>query len=226
MTDLLRRIDSSPLWVRALPFLVVLLLTQLQGRFGPASAFWMYAVKTLAGAALLLLWRKKITEMKWAFSPEALLVGILIFGVWVGLDGHYPPIPLASKEDGPGWNPFAVFGDDSPMAWMCVAIRIGGSTLMVPALEEVFYRSMLYRWIARPDFMNQALGVFAWKPFLVTSFLFGLAHHEWLAGIVCGLAYQWLVCRKKRLGDAMTAHAVTNLLLGIWVVWKGAWQFW
>jgi hypothetical protein len=28
------------------------------------------------------------------------------------------------------------------------------------------------------------------------------------------------------LGDAITAHGVTNLLLGIWVVWKGAWNFW
>jgi hypothetical protein len=24
----------------------------------------------------------------------------------------------------------------------------------------------------------------------------------------------------------MTAHAITNLLLGVWVVAKGAWQFW
>jgi hypothetical protein len=24
----------------------------------------------------------------------------------------------------------------------------------------------------------------------------------------------------------MTAHAITNFLLGLWVVWKGAWSFW
>ena len=35
-----------------------------------------------------------------------------------------------------------------------------------------------------------------------------------------------LVLWKGRLGDAITAHAVTNFLLGLWVVWKGAWQFW
>jgi hypothetical protein len=28
------------------------------------------------------------------------------------------------------------------------------------------------------------------------------------------------------LGDAMTAHALTNFPLGLWVVWKGAWSFW
>ena len=45
-------------------------------------------------------------------------------------------------------------------------------------------------------------------------------------GILCGFAFQGLVCWKKRLGDAMTAHAITNGLLGLWVVWRGAWHFW
>jgi len=51
----------------------------------------------------------------------------------------------------------------------------------------------------------------------VTSLLFGFEHREWLAGIFCGFAYQGLVCWKKRLGDAITAHAITNALLGYWV---------
>jgi membrane protease YdiL (CAAX protease family) len=53
-----------------------------------------------------------------------------------------------------------------------------------------------------------------------------LAHNEWRAGIFCGAAFQWLVLRKGRLGDAMTAHAITNFLLGVWIVGRGAWQFW
>ena len=62
---------------------------------------------------------------------------------------------------------------------------------------------------------------------LITSIAFGLVHpQQWLAGILCGFAYQGLVCWKKRLGDAMTAHAITNLLLGLWVIWKNAWNFW
>jgi len=31
---------------------------------------------------------------------------------------------------------------------------------------------------------------------------------------------------ENRLGDAMTAHAITNFLLGVWVVWRHAWNFW
>ena len=56
--------------------------------------------------------------------------------------------------------------------------------------------------------------------------MFGFSHNEWLAGILCGAAYQWLVLRKNRLGDAITAHAITNFLLGVWIVWRHAWHFW
>ena len=70
------------------------------------------------------------------------------------------------------------------------------------------------------------VGVFAWTPFLLTSVLFGFEHREWLAGILCGFAYQGLVCWKGRLGDVITAHAITNFLLSVWVVARGAWGFW
>ncbi|MCL5098777.1 MAG: CAAX prenyl protease-related protein, partial [Candidatus Omnitrophica bacterium] len=93
-------------------------------------------------------------------------------------------------------------------------------------LEEVFYRSFLYRYLVQADFLQVPLGRFLWLPFLLTSMIFGSTHNEWLAGLLAGLAFQGLVCWTKRLGDAMTAHAITNFLLGLWVIWQGAWHFW
>jgi hypothetical protein len=133
---------------------------------------------------------------------------------------HPPATPPAP------WNPNEQFGAGSALAWLMVGTRIIGSTLVVPPLEEVFYRSFLYRYIAKPDFLSVPLNQFAWMPFLATAAVFGFSHNEWLAGILCGAAYQWLVIRKNRLGDAMTAHAITNFLLGLWVIWRGAWHFW
>ena len=100
--------------------------------------------------------------------------------------------------------------------------------MVVPPLEEVFYRSFLYRHIVRSDFLGVSLRVLDWRAFIGASLVFGFVHKEWLAGILCGAAYQLLVLRKGRLGDAMTAHAVTNLLLGLWVIGRGgeAWRFW
>ena len=99
-------------------------------------------------------------------------------------------------------------------------------TFVVPPLEEVFFRSLVYRFLVRVDFRAIALNHWDGVAFVTTSLIFASEHFQWLAGILCGFAYQWLVLRKNRLGDAMTAHAITNILLGIWVGWKGAWHFW
>jgi CAAX prenyl protease-like protein len=166
--------------------------------------------------------------MRWAFSLEAVIVGVAIFVVWVGLDPYYTKNNLFFKDTEESiWNPFERFGDSSAVAWALIVIRIFGMTIIVPPLEEVFYRSFLYRYIVKYDFQKVALGHFDGIAFVLVSLLFGFAHFQWLPGIICGMAYQWLVIRKGRLGDAMLAHAITNFLLGCYVVWKGgtAWKF-
>ncbi|HWF20488.1 MAG TPA: CAAX prenyl protease-related protein [Verrucomicrobiae bacterium] len=228
------------------PFVVFVLLTALQGHWGEASRYWLYLIKTAVGIGLIWLMRPVVTEMRWAFSWEAVVVGVAVFAIWVGLDGHYPsfdqiiqnylcpalksaglekwcPQPAANKLP---WNPNAQFGPGTPLAMLFIITRILGSSLVVPPLEEVFYRSFLYRYIVKPDFLAVSFGTFHAFAFVVTAAIFGFSHYEWLAGILCGFAYQGLVLWKKRLGDAMTAHAITNFLLGVWIVWRGAWHFW
>ncbi len=228
-------LSGSPTVARVAPFVVFLLLTAAQGQFGPASAYWFYLAKTLVGAWLVFAMRPIVAEMRWAVSWAAVLVGVGIFVVWVGLSGEWTTqsslwlkLGLAhpSVKPAPVWNPLVQFGSGSALAWLFVVVRLLGSTFVVPPLEEVLYRSFLYRYIASPDFLSVPLGRFLPVPFLATAFVFGFAHNEWLAGILCGAAYQWLVLRRGRLGDAMTAHAITNFLLGAWIVWRGAWQFW
>src|SRR5438477_13001814 len=138
--------------------------------------------------------------MKWNFSREAVVVGVAVFAMWVGIDGLYPPadhllsrVGLARSKSASElaselWNPHARFGEASALAWLFIAVRVLGATLVVPPLEEVFYRSFFYRYVAQADFQSVPLGEFRWIPFLVTSLVFGAAHQEWLAGILCGLA--------------------------------------
>jgi CAAX prenyl protease-like protein len=219
---LLEKLFAKPATARVAPFLIFLALTFCQGKFGAASAYWFYLAKTLAGAWLVWEMRLVVSEMRWAFSWEAVVAGVGIFAVWVGLDPFYPHL----GKSGMAWNPPEQFGENAALAWLMIATRILGSTFVVPPLEEVFYRSFLYRYIASQNFLSVPLNKFLPLPFFATAAVFGFSHNEWLAGILCGAAFQWLVLRKNRLGDAMTAHAITNFLLGIWIVWKGAWNFW
>jgi CAAX prenyl protease-like protein len=222
MIFLREKFKASPAYARVAPFVIFLALTFCQGQFGEESRYWFYLAKTLVGAWLIWEMRPFVAEMKWAFSWEAVVIGIAVCVMWVGIDGVYP------KFGKPGglWNPHKQFGEGSALAWFFIVARTLGSSIVVPPLEEVFYRSFLYRYFVRINFQEMPLSRFHPTSFIVTSTIFGFEHYQWLAGILCGFAYQWLVIRKNRLGDAMTAHAITNFLLGVWVVWKGDWQFW
>jgi uncharacterized protein len=219
---MLERLILSPVLARTLPFAALALLTLLRGRWGDVAQYWIYSLEIVVGAFLLLLLRSRIQEMHWKFSWEAATAGIIVFLLWVGLDGYYPSIANRSGA----FNPERTFGAGSPMALAFIMIRLLGSSLIVPPIEEVFYRSFLYRYLIKSDILQIHLGHFEWLAFIVTGAIFGISHHEWLPGILCGFAYQGLVIRKKRLGDSISAHAITNLLLGLWIVFRKAYFFW
>jgi uncharacterized protein len=220
MQFLRQKFAASPEAARFIPFAIFVALTMGQGQFGPSSIYWVYLAKTLVGAWLFWLARPFVQEMRWEISGEGILVGVLVFALWVGLDGWYPRL---SKPES-SWNPAGQFGSGG---WFWNVVRLAGSSLVVPPLEEVFYRSFLYRYFVRLNFLTMPLGQFHALSFVVTSVIFGLMHPDrWLAGILCGLAYQGLTVRKNRLGDAILAHGVTNFLLGVWVITKGDWSFW
>lgn len=221
MTGALDKIRASPFWARVLPFLLFAGLTSCQGMWGESSRYWIYALKTALGLWMIFALRPAIAEMQWKLSWQAVVAGVLVFVIWVWLDPHYRKFIKAHP-----WNPHEQFGKETPLAWFFIAVRLAGSTVVVPPIEEVFYRSFLYRYLIRADFTSLPLARFQPLAFFATAVLFGAAHREWLAGILCGLIYHSLIIWKNRLGDAMTAHAITNFLLGLWVIWRGRWIFW
>jgi CAAX prenyl protease-like protein len=98
--------------------------------------------------------------------------------------------------------------------------------MVVPLMEELFWRAFLLRWLIDDDFKRVPAGTFAWAPFATTTILFGLEHHQWLAGLLCGALYNWLYYRHKDVFACVVAHAVSNAALAAWVLRTGAWQFW
>jgi len=150
MNQLFHRITQNPTYVRVVPFCLFAALTFCQGLFGETGRYWIYSGKSLVGAGMLWVIWKWIPEMRWKFSWEAVVAGILVFVMWVGIDPFYPKW----GSDRAGWNPHDAFGANSALAWFFIVGRIVASTLVVPPLEEVFYRSFLYRWIINVDFQT------------------------------------------------------------------------
>jgi hypothetical protein len=231
---------AMPEMPRVLPFVIFLLVGALAGKTFAGSEYWMYAAKTIGVGALIWFWRRRIPELRWAFSVEAVVVGVAIAVLWLGLSGHIPSIGriwdlIRQATGGPAapppkplevWNPVVHFAGQPLLGWAFVMIRVLGRSLVVPALEEVFYRSFMYRFIIKAEFESVAHSTFHLGAFAATSAFFGLSHTDhWVPGLLCGMSYQWLVLRKGRLGDAVVAHAITNLIISGYAIGTGRWEF-
>jgi CAAX prenyl protease-like protein len=105
-------------------------------------------------------------------------------------------------------------------------VRLTGAALLVPVMEELFWRSFVMRWIHDHDFLAVSLARVGYKALALSAVVFGLEHHLWFAGLLAGLAYGWLYIRAGNLWVPILSHGVTNGLLGAWVVYTQSWEFW
>ena len=216
--------------VRILPFALFIALFALRGAM-PADGSWGMDPRWVYGGSVLLvgglLWwfRREYGELvaqrwpTWRELALAVVVGLLVFYLWTQLDAPWMRLGEATA----GFRPVDARGN---VMWPLAAVRWVGAALMVPVMEELFWRSFLMRWIERAQFESvdpQRVGL---RAVVLSTFVFMLAHTLWLAAIVAGLAYTWLYVRTGKLWVPVVAHAVTNGVLGVWVVLTGNWGFW
>jgi CAAX prenyl protease-like protein len=218
---------SRAAWARILPFLTYMLfigVAELLARLGWSAADlrWLYAVKV--GAVVLVLayfWREygELTTLRLPATSAfvALIVGVVVLVLWINLGAGWMTVGTSA-----GFDPT----NGGSIDWPLVAVRIAGAALVVPIMEELFWRSFLSRWIDAADFQSVEPSQVSAKSVILTSVLFGFEHNLWLAGIVAGIAYIALLMRHRTIWSPILAHAVTNGLLGVWVVYTGSWSYW
>lgn len=214
-------------WVRILPFLAYVLFIvagDMLERMGhaPASLLWLYPVKIAVVLLLLALFWRHYEELRHGalgrtVAVAAALAGGAVLVLWISLDAPWMIVGAAG-----GYDPRV----GGVIDWPLVLVRIGGAALVVPVMEELFWRSFLMRWIESAEFQAVDPSQLGMKSFAVTIFLFGFEHNLWLAGMVAGAVYAWLYQRYRTLWAPIVAHAVTNGLLGAWVVATGNWSYW
>jgi CAAX prenyl protease-like protein len=217
-----------PSTARILPFatyMAFIAVADLLGQLGLTvdELRWLYPVKIAAVVAVLWAYRRHYVELawqpvRWPAIAAAVGVGVLVLVLWINLDADWMQIGASA-----GFNPA---GADGRIDWLLVTLRIVGAALVVPVMEELFWRSFLMRWIERNDFMNVVPAAVGLKACIVSVILFGFEHNLWLAGIVAGIAYSLLYMRTGNLWTAVLSHAVTNGILGVWVVTTSSWLYW
>ena len=225
----------NPAFYRYAPFAVFMLfivldeiLSSLAAKgvidFDMAALYYLYPVKTVVVGGMLYCFRREYTEIRlrdlWKL-PDSLLavgVGILVFILWINMD--WVLVGAAPK----GYNPFLISGESSRI--FMILFRVTGAALVVPIMEELFWRSFLIRYIIDKNFDTVPIGAFTWMSFCFTVVLFGLEHNYIAAGMMAGVLYNLILFRAKSIAHCILAHAVTNLILAIYVLHSGEWRFW
>jgi uncharacterized protein len=227
-THFARGIESlAPDWLaRAAPFAAFIALLALQPVLETShlDARWLVALRGVLPLALILFFRRHYVELRAPPATPArewilaMATGIAVFFAWIELDR-----PGIAFDVGRGFAPLDPDGAiDWPLAW----VRLSTMALVVPLMEELFWRSFLMRWIVARDFLRLDPRIVGPGAIVLSSALFATEHSMWAAGLVAGLAYAWLYRRTANLWTSILSHATTNGTLGIWILATSSWRFW
>jgi CAAX prenyl protease-like protein len=220
-------VEASPrdLIPYLVPMLAFLGVTSLEGYLPQGWYPAGYAAKVLVVAVLAWLCRTTWCDLKPAPSPAvatlAIMVGLIVFVLWIRLEGLYPALAFLGKRT--GFDPSSLPGG---WKWPFLAVRFTGLVLLVPLIEELFWRSFLIRWIIDPDFLKIPVGRVTPIAAAISSVAFALSHPEWLPALLTGLLWARLLWQTRSLSACVLSHAVANLALGLHVLATGEWKYW
>jgi len=219
------------IFVRAMPFMLFIAVLAVRRQLPQAaynsSAFdarWLYTVQVAAALVPLVIWRRRFGEL--AQVPRSLrslllsvVAGLAVFLLWIA------PLP-AWTHLGATAAAFIPVDASGELRWDLVIARTFGAVLVVPLMEELFWRSFLMRWIDDRDFLRLSPSSITWLAVIASSAVFALAHDLWLIGFVAGVIFATVYRGTGSLWHTITAHATSNLALAFWVVSERAWEFW
>ena len=207
-----------------LPMAAFMAFTLIEGNL-PQYAVPLYIGKALLITILLLVFRRPLKDIRFDAKMliPAIAVGLAVFVEWIVIDPITPHFAFLGKRS--STNPLAAFPDPTQRA-LFLAVRFYGLAIMVPLMEEIFWRSFLLRWITKPEYEELPLGTYNMTAFVAVAAIFGFAHQEWLAAIICAASYALLLRQTKSLFACVVAHGVTNLTLGIYILMTQQWHYW
>jgi uncharacterized protein len=242
-------LDRQPWLTFLLPFLVFMLVGAMEPTpdkvggemIGLAIPYryypWLYTAKiALTLAAMAFVW-PGYRQFPLKMSRLAILVGLVGGPVWIGLcllDCEHrwllrwlEPMGLG-KLIGSGsrsaFNPLDQLSSQPAAAWMFLAVRFLGLVAVVPVIEEFFLRGFVMRFVMDREWWKVPFGKANALAIVLGTVFPMLTHPELLAAAVWFSMITWLMLRTRNIWDCVAAHAITNLILGIYVVASENWR--
>jgi exosortase E/protease (VPEID-CTERM system) len=206
-----------------MPF-VAILAASFVSKAASGAFEWLYPLRFAAGAAAIWYFRSELKKLNWRFGWLAPLTGAAVFLIWLAQVRWTDSGSLALPPNSLGASLAAL---SAPARLIWIAFRIAAAAITVPIAEELAFRGFLARRVIDREFEQVPFSALTPLSIVVSSVAFGLLYgRHWLAGIIAGLAYLAALKWRGRMGDAVVAHATSNLLLAAWVLSRGDWALW
>lgn len=197
----------------------------------PATAA-AYAVRTAAAglvglACFAAVWRTRPpARMSARAALSGLAVGLIVCALWIAPEYSswyqtWLTLPIGTPPPPPEPSPY----EPAVCGWFLTAVKLFGSAFVIAPAEEFFFRSYLYRRLQARDFRAVPLARFDLQAFLWMTLLFTLEHNRPVVAALAAAFYGLLAIRQG-IGAAVLAHIVTNLALGLHVIYRQEWWFW
>lgn len=215
-----------------LPFVAFLVMTSVE-QWEPIAKWYpaFYSAKIAIVLALWWAFRRRYPAVSAQSAGWGVLAGVVGVGAWIvladmRLDAVLPEWLAAwFVGERAAYNPFEAIASSAGQ-WAFVVVRLVGLAVVVPLMEEVFWRGFLIRYVIDEDFERVPIGRMTAASFFLVTVLFAAVHPEVLAALVWGAGVNLLLYFTRSLWACIVAHATTNLLLGLYVVATGTWHLW
>lgn len=187
-----------------------------------APQYWIYPLQTLLCAGLLVHWWHCYGLRPPRRPIFATGIGLLALVIWIA-----PQEWLGFPARREGFDP-AYFGAEGWPYALNLGLRFIRLAIVVPLVEEIFWRGFLLRYLIRDDFTEIPIGTFSWRSFAIVTAAFCLEHapSDWPAAALTGALYNLVAYHTRSLSACVLTHAVTNLFLGGYILRTGQWGFW
>jgi CAAX prenyl protease-like protein len=220
-------LDEYPSARYVAPFAIFLIFLAIFPRL-PIPADWEAPLRVILLAAVCFVcWPRDIPVWPkyWLLS---IAIGVAVFFIWVAPDFLFPGYRQhwLFSNDVVGHLHSSLPQTELHNPWI-LGWRTARAVLIVPVLEELFWRAWLMRWLINPHFQKVPLGAYSPFAFWVTAILFASEHGPyWDVGLITGAIYNLWMIRSRSVADCILMHAVTNLVLSGYVIVTAQWQYW
>ncbi len=208
------------------PFAVFLLFLAASPK--QFSAYWEAPLWAIVLAVVCSVSWPRNLPVSPRYPVASIAVGLLVFFLWIAPDVLIPGYRLGPLFSNSliGHLHSSIQPAELKSTWV-LAWRTARAVLIVPIVEELFWRAWLMRWLINPHFQKVALGTYSPLSFWIVAILFASEHGPyWDVGLITGIIYNGWMIRTKSVADCILMHAITNAALSAYVIATAQWQYW